>query len=245
MAKKKPVGKKSSASIIYLFIFVLIVLASVTVLQQANTEVRQFAQMTTEETPTPTLPYVPDDTITPTLEATPTHTPTNTPTRTPTPTSTPSNTPEPTPTNTPSISPTPLLRCNVQCTYNSQCPTGLFCNNGQCRNPQCKEETDCACTVPTSVVYKSPTPTIKKTTTPTHTPTVKPTATPNPKFSPTPTPTTNPNFSPTPSEPDSVSGLVPTPTPVFEIDKEQPQKISVLDSVIQFIGNFFCRIFGC
>ena len=66
-------------------------------------------------------------------------------------------TPSPTPTATPNY------QCNSTCTTGStnQCPAGLTCSNGFCRNPSCLSKTNCICATST------PTPTPKVTLTPT------------------------------------------------------------------------------
>lgn len=94
-------------------------------------------------------------TTTPT--GTPTNTPTGTPTITPTPTGTvtPTQTATPTPTRTPTptptLTPTPTTRlsCNASCSSDSNCLSGMTCNNGFCRNPQCTGQTNCSCELPT------------------------------------------------------------------------------------------------
>lgn len=39
--------------------------------------------------------------------------------------------------------------CNSGCTSDTQCPQGLICSDGNCRNPSCLTESDCVCTTPT------------------------------------------------------------------------------------------------
>lgn len=172
-------SKNSNTIIIYLIIFLLIILASISWVQN-NTEQRKFAQ-----------------------EA------------------------------------TPLLRCESPCTYNSQCPTGLFCYNNTCRNPQCKDAADCTCVIidpnaPTNTP-RPPTPT--KTAIPTPTKTVTPTPTPASGLLPTIV-----VISPVPTNPDTVT---PTPIPVFEIDKEDPSEPGFLEVILNVFAEVFCRIFGC
>jgi hypothetical protein len=123
-----------------------------------------------------------------------------------------------------------MLRCNVVCTYNSQCPAGLFCSSGLCRNPSCPAQDDCTCTIiPTINPYA-----------PTAAPFV-PTNTPVPVWhSPTPMPSAYPTYAyPSPTE----GVLLPSPTPTFEIVKEQPKNISLFEAIIQFVGTIFCKIF--
>jgi hypothetical protein len=136
---------------------------------------------------------------------------------------------------------TPLLRCESPCSYHSQCPTGLFCYNGSCRNPECKEATDCTC-----VITLTPNPDV-----PTNTPIGR--ARPA-KVSPSRVSPTEPAVTVRPS-PSIIVIISPyptieatpelTPTPVFEIDKEAPQKKSILEMVLDFVANIFCKIFGC
>lgn len=124
--------------------------------------------------------------------------------------------------------PTPMLRCNVVCTYNSQCPTGLFCSNGYCRNPMCPSAEDCTCIItPTVNPYAS-------TSTPRP---IVPTNTPIPALSPKPSPTYAYVY-PTVSVATSS-----TPKPIFEITKEEPKNISLLEAIIQFVGTIFCKLF--
>lgn len=93
-----------------------------------------FKAYLTETTPTPTSSPTPTSTATPT--PTPTSTPTITPTATPTTTSTPTGEPN---------------SCGGTCGSNSNCQGNYFCfiesgkTSGFCRNPQCAQETDCAC----------------------------------------------------------------------------------------------------
>ena len=63
----------------------------------------------------------------------------------------------PTPTATPVVD----LICNSVCTSSSQCPTGLTCASGKCRNPSCTSKTNCLCATPTPTPKVTPTPTPK------------------------------------------------------------------------------------
>ncbi len=62
----------------------------------------------------------------------------------------PTPTPSPTPTNTPTPTPTPLASCNASCSQNSNCQSGLICNNGACVNPACTSQSNCQCPQPTT-----------------------------------------------------------------------------------------------
>lgn len=53
------------------------------------------------------------------------------------------------------VTPTPLLRCGTPCTVNAQCPSQLVCFEGSCRNPECANKENCACTI-------TPTPSINE-----------------------------------------------------------------------------------
>lgn len=135
--------------------------------------------------------------------------------------------------------PTPMMRCNVVCTYNSQCPTGLFCSNGYCRNPMCQSAEDCTCIITPTIDPYAPTSTPRP---------IVPTNTPVPLYhSPTPSPQPSPTYAyvyPTASVAgEDGNGVSPTPKPVFEITKEEPKNISLLEAIIQFIGTIFCKIF--
>ena len=99
----------------------------------------------------------------------------------PSPTPTPSKSPSP----TPSASPTPVPLCNTACTTSAQCPSGLTCSAGFCRNPQCTTKADCVCSTAT------PTPTATPTHSPTPTPSSSPSPSPTPSASPTPVPYCN------------------------------------------------------
>jgi hypothetical protein len=123
--------------------------------------------------------------------------------------------------------PTPMLRCNVVCTYNSQCPTGLFCSSGLCRNPSCPAQDDCTCSITPTINPYAPT---RAPYNPTNTPI-------SVKHSPTPQPTVY--VYPSPTE----EVLLASPSPAFEITKEQPKNISLFEAVIQFIGTIFCKLF--
>ncbi len=134
---------------------------------------------------------------------------------------------------------TPILRCGSPCSYNAQCPHQLFCYNGSCRNPQCKNMEDCACIMtPTLNPYAStrrPSAIAKNSITSTpQSPTVTPTrsTTPSVIVIISPYPTEDPN--PTPTE-----------APLFEIDKEVPRNKTIFDRFFDFVVNLFCRIFGC
>lgn len=122
--------------------------------------------------------------------------------------------------NTPTISPTPLLRCNVPCTLNAQCPTGLVCYEESCRNPQCANQDNCVCKVsPTS---KPITPTVIPPS-PTHTP-LPPTATPTKTLTSTLTP-------------------ILSPTPIVEaVVQQEVPKASILEVVIKFLSNTVCKL---
>ena len=121
---------------------------------------------------------------------------------------------------TPTISPTPLLRCNVPCTLNAQCPTGLVCYEESCRNPQCAHQDTCICKV--SPTIKSITPTVIP---------LLPTPTPIP---PTATPTVIPKPTLTPI-------LSPTPFVEVVVQQEVP-KASILEVVMKFLSNTVCKL---
>src|ERR1700690_3070484 len=106
--------------------------------------------------------------------------------------------------------PTPMLRCGVVCTYNSQCPTGLFCSNGLCRNPMCPLQGDCTCSItPTPNPYVPPQ--VVSTNTPIPSITALPTVYPTYAY-------VSPTFYPASNSIVSTSGgLVPTPTPDFAV----------------------------
>lgn len=97
----------------------------------------------------------------PTPTRTPTPRPTATPTRTPTPSRTPTQRP---PTATPTRTPTPttIPACNSVCSSDAQCPSGLICSGGFCRNSQCTSQTNCVCLAPTATLTPVPsaTPTL-------------------------------------------------------------------------------------
>ncbi len=93
--------------------------------------------------PTPSPTPTPTPIVTPSPTPSPTPTPVVTPSPTPTPT--PVVTPSPTPSPTPTPTPTPGPQCNSSCSNNSQCPSSMICSNGQCRNPQCVNESSCGC----------------------------------------------------------------------------------------------------
>jgi hypothetical protein len=121
--------------------------------------------------------------------------------------------------------PTPIVGCNQPCSINPPllCPSNLVCNtigyldnSGFCRNPDCRDRTDCIC------VILTPTPTGMITPTPTSTPTPTPTGmiTPTPTSTPTPTPTgmitPTPTSTPTPTPTGMITPTptsTPTPTP--------------------------------
>ena len=131
-----------------------------------------------------------------------------------------------------SSNPTPLLRCNVPCSFDSQCPSGLTCHEGACRNPNCSDRSNCTCIItptpgPTSIIVIQPT--------------AVPTATLQPTITILPTPTTIPITITSTIE----STPFPTiePTPVFEAYGEEPKNISLLEAILQFVGNTFCTIF--
>lgn len=244
---QRPKSKLSLSQVVFtLFVLFITIFATVAFVQQ-SLEMRQFAQVNpnaVDPTPTiiPEMTPEPDPTNTPVPDPTkePTPLPTAIPeptaitptTQNPQPTTTnPSPTDEPTPTthnSQPStITPTPIYRCNVSCTGNDTCPKNLFCANGVCRNPSCSKESDCDCTLPTNtprpVVYTSP----KKTVSPTVkmpqviTPTIAFLA-------------------------DKGDKVTPRPTPDFEIFKvPDPPKKSVLQLIIGFIADAFCKVFGC
>ena len=81
--------------------------------------------------------------------------------------------PTPTPT-TPTPTPTTTVGCNLSCTNNNNCNSGLICSSGYCRNQNCTAETSCNCPGPTS------TPTPNPTSTPVPTTTLTVVATPTP-----------------------------------------------------------------
>lgn len=78
-------------------------------------------------------------------------------------TTTPSTTP-------PTATATPAPKCGSACTTNANCPTGLTCSAGLCRNAACTTSTTCTCTVATPT--PTPTPTVAPTPTPTPPPLV-------------------------------------------------------------------------
>ncbi|MCX8009283.1 MAG: hypothetical protein N3A54_06345 [Patescibacteria group bacterium] len=128
---------------------------------------------------------------------------------------------------------TPMLRCDSPCAYNAQCPSQLFCYNGSCRNPSCKDAVDCTCVLTPTPDPSVPTATSRPVrSTPTRV--VSPTQKISPSIiviiSPYPTPEPSPE---------------PSPTPMFEIDKEVPKKRNFFDTFLDFIANLFCRIFRC
>jgi len=99
-------------------------------------------------------------------QPTPTRSPSPTPTRSPSPTPTRSPSPTPSPTPTRSPSPTPVPQCNSVCTTSLNCPSGMICSTGFCRNPSCTSQTNCLCPTPSP----SPTPTRSPSPTPSPTP---------------------------------------------------------------------------
>ncbi len=143
---------------------------------------------------------------------------------------------------------TPLLRCDSPCTYNSQCPTGLFCNNGSCRNPMCKDTTDCTCVI--TPTYNPNAPTFTPRPTPSVTPikSITPTKTLTPTVTPKVTSTITPSsgiIEITPEAGTPTPEMTVTPTPaVFEVDKEN-KKASILEVILNFFADIFCKIFGC
>lgn len=130
------------------------------------------------------------------------------------------------------VTPTPMLRCNVVCTYNSQCPSGLFCSSGVCRNPMCSSAEDCTCIITPTVNPNLPTRSPRPTNTPYHSPT----------SSPTPYPTYAYIYPTAYVASNSGTEFVVTPTPAFEVT-EEPKNISLLEAIIQFIGTIFCKLF--
>lgn len=128
------------------------------------------------------------------------------------------------------ITPTPLLRCDVPCTYNSQCPTGLFCHQGACRHPSCPNTAGCACVItPTS----NPIAQIQPTHIPTSVPTSRPTATPIPRSTITQTQTQFPTIATT-----------PTPTSPYEAYATEPKNLTFFQAIIHYMGDIFCSILG-
>lgn len=129
--------------------------------------------------------------------------------------------------NTVDPSPTPgaTNACGGTCGSNYNCNAGLVCYSGFCRNPQCKENSDCNC-----VVAQSPTPAPKANTNTTQ---------------PTPTPYRAIQYvSPTP-----VSSAKPTPKTdmrIYNLDLETPiptpapQKRSFVEKIV----GFFLKLFG-
>jgi protein-disulfide isomerase len=106
--------------------------------------------------------------------ASPSATPTETPTMSPTasPTESPTGTPTPTPTPTPETVGTPNP-CGGTCGSHYNCQSGLFCNQGFCRNPFCPSDPKCTCLI--SNASPTPTPVVSKIkTTPLPQPTEKP-----------------------------------------------------------------------
>lgn len=81
-----------------------------------------------------------------------------------------SSSPSATPTLTPT--PTPPPQCNNLCTTPSDCPSGMTCSGGYCRNTSCTGESSCICATATPTGTPTPTPT---------TPGVTPTPTPVPQ----------------------------------------------------------------
>lgn len=112
-------------------------------------------------------------TTTPTPTVTTTATATVTATPTATSTSTSSSNPTATATATVTATASPNPQCNISCTSNSNCPSGLMCyipsgsTNGNCRNTQCLSETDCTCAVTTPAPTTQPTLPVVGTTWPT------------------------------------------------------------------------------
>lgn len=130
--------------------------------------------------------------------------------------------------------PTPLLRCDIPCSYNSQCPSGLFCHDGACRNPNCPNTAGCSCIL---------TPTQGPITIyPTRYPTITPVPTRFPTQTPVPTIMNTQAVIPT-YEPAIFPTIQVTPTPGFEAYGEEPPKLSLLEAFIQFVGNIFCSVF--
>ncbi|OGG07217.1 hypothetical protein A2872_01355 [Candidatus Gottesmanbacteria bacterium RIFCSPHIGHO2_01_FULL_42_12] len=64
--------------------------------------------------------------------------------------------------------PTPVYQCDSECTSDSQCPSGLVCNNNRCRNSNCVDRNDCLCvtTTPTPTPTPTPPPTVVTVTPP-------------------------------------------------------------------------------
>lgn len=107
-----------------------------------------------------------------------TPTPTVTPTPTPTPTKKPTATPRTTRAPTQPPSPKPKA-CNQSCEEDTDCASGLICQEGSCRNNLCVEKTDCKCDIggpePTETPEPAETPiVIYETSSPTEAPELPP-----------------------------------------------------------------------
>lgn len=125
----------------------------------------------------------------------------------------------------PSPTPGATNSCGGTCGSNSNCNAGLVCYSGFCRNPQCKENSDCNC-----ASAQAPSPTPKANTNPSK---------------PTPTPyKTIVDLKPTPA-----SSAKPTPKTdmrIYNLDLETPasapapQKQSFFGKIV----GFFLKLFG-
>jgi len=122
----------------------------------------------------------------------------------------------------------------------------LFCSDSKCRNPQCKDASDCTCVITPTINPNAPTLTPRPTKVPvvatkTIAPTKGTTPTPVPTFG--VVPTSGGIIEITPINPTPIVTVTPTPSPVFEVDKT-PKK-SMLEVILNVIADIFCKIFGC
>ena len=157
--------------------------------------------------------------------------PTSAPTATPTPT------PTPTPTLTPMPTPTPIPECWQICVNDDNCPQDLACQTvneeKRCVNPECPEEKDCQCPVPTA----TPTPTLTPTLT-----SIPPTATPQPTTAPQATATPQPTtvYVQQPTRAPLAQAPTATPTPPTEL----PEAGSLWPTIGVTIGGIILGIIG-
>lgn len=125
----------------------------------------------------------------------------------------------------PSPTPGATNACGGTCGSNNNCNAGLVCYSGFCRNPQCKENSDCNC-----ASAQAPSPTPKANTN-----TSKPTPTPY---------KTVVDLKPTPT-----SSTKPTPKTdmrIYNLDLETPAPAPVAQKQSFFgrIVGFFLKLFG-
>lgn len=93
----------------------------------------------------------------------------------------------------------PTNACGGTCGSVYNCDTGLFCYNGFCRNPDCRNDITCGC-------KSTPTPTKKPTTKPKSTATATPKAVNLTNYTPPPTSSPKPTIAPV-STPEASSGI--------------------------------------